>query len=79
MDSELAHAGVVIYNWPEGCRHPNKESTKGIAELTTSEQTTLMDALVHPQYRLYFLKLDDMEKRKGKLVSPIRSLALVLI
>ena len=72
MVSELAKAGVMIFNWPEGCRHPSKtpkESNKGIAELTAPEQTSLMDALVHTQFHMYFLLIHDEEKRKGKSVA----------
>jgi hypothetical protein len=82
MVSELAKASVMIFNWPEGCRHPSKtpkESNKGIVELSAPEQTALMDALVHPRDRLYFLLVDTPEKRKGKLMLLIDPLAPVLI
>jgi hypothetical protein len=81
MIMELANAGVVLVNWPEDCRHPGrtpKDSYRGISELTAAEQTTLMDALVHPEYPLYFLKLVDVEKRKGRSTSLIRLLSVML-
>lgn len=81
MIIELAIAGVVLVNWPEDCRHPGqtpKESNRGISELTAAEQLTLMDALVHPEYPLYFLKLVNVEKRKGRLASLIHLLSVTL-
>jgi hypothetical protein len=72
MIVELANAGVLLVNWPEHCRHPGqtpKDSHRGISELHSSEQTALMDALVHPVHPLYFLMIDDVEKRKGRFAS----------
>ena len=71
MLTELANAGVIIVNWPENCRHPGQtpiESNKGISELIASEQVALMDALVHPEYPLYFTMIVNMEKRKGTYI-----------
>jgi hypothetical protein len=80
MLAELASAGVMIVNWPEDCRHPGetpKESNKGISELVASEQTALMDALVHPSRGLYFRM--NREKRKGTSASLIHVLSVMLM
>jgi hypothetical protein len=68
MIMELAKAGVMLINFPENCRHPSqmpKDSSRGISELHSSEQTLLMNALVHPKHPLYFVKLVDAKKSKG--------------
>jgi hypothetical protein len=80
MIMELANAGMVLVNWPENCRHPGqtpRDSYRGISELNAAEQTALMNALVHPEHPLYFLKLVDVVKRKGRFTSPTHLLSVI--
>jgi len=82
MLMELANAGVMLVNWPENCRHPGqvpRESNKGISELIASEQIALVDALVDPEHRLYFMMVVDVEKKKGMFAPLIHSLSMMLM
>jgi hypothetical protein len=82
MLMELANAGVILVNWPENCRHPGQtpvNSNKGISELIAAEQTTLMDALVHPEHPLHFVMIVDVEKKKGTFPSLIHLLSVMLM
>jgi len=78
MVSELGKGGVMIYNWPEDCRIPgstSKEGNKGVAELHASEQIALMNAFVAVPHRLYFVLLDDEDKKMGECLLPMHSLS----
>jgi hypothetical protein len=64
MPKELASAGLVLVNWPDGITLPGKArkglaNPKGIADLLHSEQAALRGQLDSKSYPCKFVRADD--------------------